>query len=67
MDELTGIPEPHLNAYSTLTLIGDIGELEAIKAIFRSSQRIAVGTTKSATGHLLGAAGGLEAIFTRRP
>jgi 3-oxoacyl-[acyl-carrier-protein] synthase II len=54
----------HLNAHSTSTPVGDLGELEAIKAVFGRSGGIAVSATKSATGHLLGAAGGLEAIFT---
>ncbi len=54
----------HLNAHSTSTPVGDLGELEAIKTVFGRSGGIAVSATKSATGHLLGAAGGLEAIFT---
>ena len=54
----------HLNAHSTSTPVGDLGELAAIKAVFGVDLRIAVSATKSATGHLLGAAGGLEAIFT---
>lgn len=54
----------HLNAHSTSTPVGDKGEIEAIKTVFGRQGRIAVSATKSATGHLLGAAGGLEAIFT---
>ncbi|MBY6242918.1 beta-ketoacyl-ACP synthase II [Methylosinus sp. Sm6] len=54
----------HLNAHSTSTPVGDLGELAAIKAVFGGEGKIAVSATKSATGHLLGAAGGLEAIFT---
>jgi 3-oxoacyl-[acyl-carrier-protein] synthase II len=54
----------HLNAHSTSTPVGDSSELAAIKTVFGTDRRIAVSATKSATGHLLGAAGGLEAIFT---
>jgi 3-oxoacyl-[acyl-carrier-protein] synthase II len=54
----------HLNAHSTSTPVGDRSELEAIKAVFGREGKIAVSATKSATGHLLGAAGGLEAILT---
>src|SRR3954470_1194962 len=53
----------HLNAHATSTPVGDLGEIEAIRRVFGTDSTIAVSGTKSATGHLLGAAGGLGAIF----
>lgn len=55
----------HINAHATSTPVGDVAEANAIRAAFGAdADHMAVAATKSMTGHLLGAAGALEAVIT---
>ncbi|QJC38352.1 beta-ketoacyl-ACP synthase II [Enterobacteriaceae endosymbiont of Donacia marginata] len=55
----------YINAHSTSTKIGDIAEVNAIKKIFKNNYyKLFVSSTKSITGHLLGAAGAIESIYS---
>jgi 3-oxoacyl-[acyl-carrier-protein] synthase II len=55
----------YINSHGTSTPTGDPIEVTAVKSVFREhAHRLMMGSTKSMTGHLLGAAGGLEAVIT---
>jgi 3-oxoacyl-[acyl-carrier-protein] synthase II len=53
----------YLNLHATSTPVGDIAELKAVEKVFKGSGNLWVNSTKSMTGHLLGAAGAIEAII----
>lgn len=59
---LTPADVDYINAHGTSTGLGDVAELTAVKSMFAGTN-VCMSSTKSTTGHLLGAAGGVEAIF----
>lgn len=67
LDQAGAKPEDvvHINAHATSTPVGDIAEYNALKRVFGDHlSSIAISATKSSTGHLLGGAGAIEAVFT---
>ena len=54
----------YINAHGTSTPVGDLIELSAVERMFKNNNNIFMSSNKSAIGHLLGAAGAVEAVFT---
>lgn len=62
---VSAVDVQHINAHGTSTPAGDLAECRAVKSVFgEQAYSLTVSSTKSMTGHLLGAAGAIETIFT---
>ena len=64
MANLSSDDVQYINAHGTSTILGDQIELNAISKLFKNNKELYVSSTKSSIGHLLGAAGSVEAIFS---
>lgn len=67
LDDAEWVPEnvDYINAHGTSTPLNDKCETQAIKTVFKEqAHKLAISSTKSMTGHMLGAAGGIETVFT---
>jgi 3-oxoacyl-[acyl-carrier-protein] synthase II len=64
MAKLSSDEVQYVNAHGTSTILGDKIELNAIKRLFKNNKNLFVSSTKSSIGHLLGAAGSVESIFS---
>lgn len=62
--DITPADIQYINAHGTSTPQGDIAETESIKSVFGNDTKVAISSSKSMIGHLLGAAGAVEAVFT---
>lgn len=62
--KITGSDIDYVNAHSTSTPVGDLAEIYALRKVLGDGAKTAISSTKSATGHLLGAAGAVGSIFS---